>query len=458
MKAFKSRLTKIKNLIAAKIPDGDDVFGFPGISKNLLVATCQEIYQLSDEIEAREDGHNFEIVVLKRFESEIHERLSNFLENEVDSSKAKDKFDKFLNDFSRLYEKTKQVYFIVNKNGLKDDLEIANLREQIAALTAKKLEYETLIADLAEQAKSASNLFESVKSTLPLALNDIRKKTEEANTDAKAVADAKGEVTKWHSSISETFNKIAGWDKQVEDRLTNSTAAKSQLDEHLGTLKKTLAALNDEITKSASLTTESAQTHQMNKELIQEIATTLGDANRVGMAASFKDQMNEMAAVQKRWRDIFIAVMVLFVGVSIYIVAAHLSNGTINVGALLGRLTILTPVIWLAWFSARQYGYANKVREDYAFKYSSAMAYEGYRKAVRETGNQELEKVLIEIAMYNMALNPIRLLDPKHSDHASPFSAFLEQVFERIPGFKKVKAAGGGVTAEVEMTSPTTKP
>lgn len=61
--------------------------------------------------------------------------------------------------------------------------------------------------------------------------------------------------------------------------------------------------------------------------------------------------------------------------------------------------------------------------------------------------------MLTETAMYNKALHPIYLYSAAHLDHASPFFAFLDQVFERIPGFKTLKASGGGVTAEAEMAS-----
>jgi len=450
MKAFKSRLTRIKNLLNEKIPDGTDVFGFAGITREMLLATCQEIYELSDQIAAKDDDHHFEIIALKRLESEVNDRLIDFLEHGVTSDKAKDKFDKFLNDLSKLYEKTKVVYFIVTKNGLRDDLELSNLRLQIDALDTQKAEFEKLIGELTIQAESAKTLQEAIGKDHTTALNAITSAKTQAETEAGEISSAKGQVVIWHTAISETHQKMSGWDLEIAETLKDAKANETLIKAHLGTLNASISTLDEAVLDSATLTQETQATAEKNMALIVEIEKTLGDANRVGMAASFEERMIEMTTVRDGWRSIFILVMVLFLAVSIYVVTSVLSNGPVSIQVMLARLSILTPVVWLAWFSARQYGFANKSREDYAFKYSSAMAYEGYRKAVRETKNEELERVLIEIAMYNMALNPIRLYDKSYSDHASPFSAFLEQVFERIPGFKKLKIQGAGVSGEAE--------
>ena len=103
------------------------------------------------------------------------------------------------------------------------------------------------------------------------------------------------------------------------------------------------------------------------------------------------------------------------------------------------------------WFSVRQYGFANRVSEDYTYKYASAMAYEGYKKAVREA-DPGLEKALVEVAIVNMAQNPVNLYDPKDSDHSSPLSELFDKVFGRV---KTVRASvsQNGAMAEADLTA-----
>ena len=135
MKQFKSMLTRFKGQINDKLPDGPDVYGFPGVNKSMLMRTCDDMYTLAEKIETKDESQEFEIIVLKRLEAKLHGSLKKFLDEDAGSGREKDKFDDFLDKFSKLYEKTKQVYFIVNKDGLRDDIEIQNLRTQITALS-----------------------------------------------------------------------------------------------------------------------------------------------------------------------------------------------------------------------------------------------------------------------------------------------------------------------------------
>lgn len=99
------------------------------------------------------------------------------------------------------------------------------------------------------------------------------------------------------------------------------------------------------------------------------------------------------------------------------------------------RIGVLSPLVWLGWFAARQFSYLSRISEDYAFKYAASMAYEGFKKATRET-DQDLERVLLEFSLFNMAQNPIRLYDGK-PDHASPANEMLETVLGSLRHMKK---------------------
>ena len=72
--------------------------------------------------------------------------------------------------------------------------------------------------------------------------------------------------------------------------------------------------------------------------------------------------------------------------------------------ALLYRLPVVAPVVWLAWFAAKQYGYASRLSEDYAYKAASAMAFEGYK---RESTDDATKLKLLETAINNFGDNPM---------------------------------------------------
>lgn len=450
MQHFKSRLTRIKGLLESKLQDGPDPFGYGGVDKPMLLQTCDEIYALAEVIEAKDTPHQFEVLVLKRYEAKIHEDLKKFLEDDASGSKAKEKFEGFLENFSRLYERTKQAYFIVSKDGLRDELEIQRIGSHLSALKAQQVEYEGQVEKLRKTAETATTRAQEIEAELDDATRQIIDQSQSANNASIEIHEHLGEVRTWHGAISVAHGEVEQWTRRIETTLERAKANETVLVELLARLKDGIAKLEAATEKSTELTTETQAVHEQNQALIEEIRNTLGDSNRVGMAASFQEQMRLVKVGQEQWKWIFIGGLLLLATVSSLAFFLKTQNGIITWQSAFPRVAIVTPLVWLAWFAARQYGFASRVREDYTYKYASAMAYEGYKKAVREA-DPTLEKSLVEVAISNMAQNPVRLYSPKESDHASPFSEFFDKVFGRVRGVK-AGANQSGVSAEANLS------
>lgn len=168
------------------------------------------------------------------------------------------------------------------------------------------------------------------------------------------------------------------------------------------------------------------------RTLLEETEKTLGNANRVGMAASFRQRKRELTIPLLIWGTVFVASVL---GISV-LAARYFDLNTLNDltwTALVFRVSILSPLIWLGWYSARQYGFTIRLKEDYAFKYASSMAYEGYKKAAGSI-NPELEEILMEFSMYNMAQPPTRLfVDGKSCVKGMPFEVVLDGILKQMP-------------------------
>ena len=65
MQHFRSNLTRLKRHFEQKLPDGEDIFGYSGITKPLLVSAIDLAYKLSQEIEEHDDTR-FEVIALRR--------------------------------------------------------------------------------------------------------------------------------------------------------------------------------------------------------------------------------------------------------------------------------------------------------------------------------------------------------------------------------------------------------
>jgi hypothetical protein len=100
---------------------------------------------------------------------------------------------------------------------------------------------------------------------------------------------------------------------------------------------------------------------------------------------------------------------------------------------LLFRIPLSAPLIWLGWFSVKQYGYTRRIQEDYAFKVASAMSFQGYKNEV--SSDPILVKMLQQSAIENFSANPIRIYE-EGKNHGSPIQELLDNVNEEK--FKKL--------------------
>src|SRR6202142_3769294 len=102
MQHFRSNLTRLKAHMEKSLPDGDDILGYPGVSKLLLLSSVDLAYTLSQEIEERDDSTRFEVIALKRHGSEEIRRLKDYLENQLSDKKEQEHLNDFLNCLSAL--------------------------------------------------------------------------------------------------------------------------------------------------------------------------------------------------------------------------------------------------------------------------------------------------------------------------------------------------------------------
>lgn len=152
----------------------------------------------------------------------------------------------------------------------------------------------------------------------------------------------------------------------------------------------------------------------------------LGDANRTGMAASFTNRRQWLIAPLIVWILIFAGSIygLFYMGVT-YLVPILDPKNTFALEQLPARLALTAPFIWLGWFSAKQYGYTSRLREDYAYKEASAKSFEGYKREAEQVDPAMLRN-LLDTAIKNLGDNPIRIYNG-HENHASPLQELLEK-------------------------------
>lgn len=116
---------------------------------------------------------------------------------------------------------------------------------------------------------------------------------------------------------------------------------------------------------------------------------------------------------------------------------------------LLLRLPVALPIVWLAWFSAIQYGNAMRLEEHYSFKEATSKAFAGYREHVQQLGgvtevegsedsSQDIVKQLASTTVQILAKPPADIFSGPEKE-ASPLSQMLAVIVARIVGGKTTK-------------------
>lgn len=246
-----------------------------------------------------------------------------------------------------------------------------------------------------------------------------------------------GNIKKYHQTLTQLLG-------QANSDIANTTQAKATIDELLSkaqaaNVQLELSASNistyegtiKELTSSfSSLKSELEQNVITQRGLFQEFESyrqqasdILADTYRAGMAGSFVARKVELKSSIELWKKVFVGALVCLILMAVFLISPSLSDHRWD--DLLYRVPLTAPIIWLAWFAAKQYGYNVRLSEDYAYKAASAMAFEGFK---RETLGEsaDMRTKLIKTAIKNFGDNPIRIFDGK-GNHASPAHEFFEQ-------------------------------
>lgn len=283
---------------------------------------------------------------------------------------------------------------------------------------------------------AASNLNDnilSVEKVATLAQQIIRH--HEKIAEQKATVEAaikKAEET--GEELATVKDKVLADQTAVATLLTTANKNQADLKQHTETLESLIESSQttlDEITKQkAAADKQIATGTELLANANAQLTKALQDINRQGLAGAFAGQAAVVAGERKKWVGAFGISIVWLIYVAYRIVDSTPGNGTppFDPMTFLRGLPLAAPAIWLGWLSARQIGILARIQQDYAYKASTAVAFEGYKKEVASANDQALSKQLLETAVTNFGENPVRLYDKKNDDHGHPIEALVEKI------------------------------
>jgi hypothetical protein len=165
----------------------------------------------------------------------------------------------------------------------------------------------------------------------------------------------------------------------------------------------------------------------------QQLVEKCEEAYRItttkGLASAF-DQRTKTTESSIRWwvAALFVAMIsaatlasLRFESIQSKLISTSPDWLAIIVEIILSALSLGGPV-WIAWISTKQIGQRYKIVEDYAFKASTAKAYEGYRKEAVNLDDEFLKR-LFNAALTRLEESPVRLLEQRNN--CSPIHDFF---------------------------------
>ena len=424
MKSLRLRISFLSNKIRESLPENNDLFGYLGISRAIILESLVESYDLLSSIAVYPD--KFETIFAKREIAECIDDAQEYLNSSLNNDKAVPDFNGFLKAIAKIRFVLKETYISISNNPLRVDYEIAKAKEDLESVTGMLAEINTI-----------KNSIDIINTDSKGFIDDLKIKHDLAIKNDAVINEFVESVDEIDENLTGTNEKIAVWKSEIqsikEDIIIKQADISKLKKEIEQILEASLANKSDIKTQIESLNTQI----DLNNKHQEHIQNTIEDVSRYGMAGSFKKRKDELKWAQWIWAGATLFSLVGLLIISYSIMEPLLKNGLSDINQLFFKIPIFASAVWLGWFCSRQYGFNTRIREDYAYKYAISMAFEGYKKETKDINPDLLEK-LIELTIFNTARSPERIFNTK-TNPGSPYNEMFDTLTRNMFGAKRDK-------------------
>lgn len=400
--SIKSQVANIKEAWGVNsIPEDLGPYGFPGLNRALisdaLGGVVVSLEQLGDS--------DVDLITLMSLNQTLTS-LSAYVNQHIPSNPIP-----HLPEFFRLLEVLRST---VKSWGNGNKRALPNLTEKLADANSRMSDAAVIYNSLQSAHQSINELALKSKAL-------VEKIEKNSNVIAQFEEVSKTSLDNLKLTTIENF-------QEIEASAAQSQQAIAALQEQAGIeANEITAALAKAIELKEALDQHNATLIVLQGDMAthnEQITKILGDANRTGMAHSFISSKAAFESQLVRWQIFFAISIGLLACAAFFAVGLSLEN---PLQAIL-HLLLASPLVWLTWFCAKQYGYTFRLKVEYEYKAASAMAYEGYKKEIADVSPELLAK-LADTAVANLSHHPLRIFESKN-DHASPLHEAMDKLLK----------------------------
>jgi hypothetical protein len=418
MKTEKQRLTRIITSIKEKFPEGNDIFGYNGITKEGVISSLDQIYTFLGLLEGIND--DIETVWIKRKLAKFFDEINEIIK-EMNADALVQRFDRFLDLIFEMRISIKQLYIALTDKPIRAEEDIQKAKDEYTELQNS---CKSINAEL-ETIKDGSVKTEKLLEELEVLKNNLTSANSEAKKVIVGITGIEEKANESSKTIEEVVPKISATFTEIKElqKTLNVDAEK------INTMSVTCEKNVEKIKQREENLQKQIET---DRKIQKDIQQTLQDVNRHGMAGAFLKRKLELRLTSIIWGFLSVISMGALVSISYLFALAVFDSNSSDILRHLFKIPSILAGIWLCWFCAKQFGYTIRIREDYSYKYAISMAFEGYKNETRDITEELLAK-LLEVTVANISTNPIILYNSK-SNHGSPW----HEITDGIKNFLKV--------------------
>lgn len=291
-------------------------------------------------------------------------------------------------------------------------------------------------------------------------LEEVKRLKMDSDADRKTIADYLAHATQEKASIQATYDEAMKLGTNVKAYQTKFDEFQRQLDE-----------------RNAAFTAGTANLAQLSKKFEDQQATVdglikrseqmLASATVSGLASNFSLMMGKLTA-ELRWARFAFYLGITFLTVSalpllafvimplaapflqfyfpeiavpvVELAPSSAQNAWQYLGQVLARIAILLPAAWFVSFAAIRHSSLFRLREHYAYKYSMAVAVEGFKQQA-PLYDQEIAALVLEQLAFNPADKLIPSKDIREGKVPGIAGYLLDKIRARVEASPSVSGA-----------------
>ncbi len=319
------------------------------------------------------------------------------------------------------------------------------IRECVYALAAIHTVYslgskvsDTSVATLTSQQAEAVAQLEVSNAKIDAVVTkvqDAEQRYEALENIQKNAADIDAGISKNKQSVDAIYAQIVAIRETLQTTTSTAEAKKETIDALAARSETLSTGIRDGLQNLGIINDDL-------KELKAKIEALLPGATSVSLAHTFAARSKEESNTKWIWLTGFVISIIALLYVEYHYLPASGQATTEYLISLIHALPFAAPLIWVAWFFARQFGHASRIQEDYANKQSLSGVFEGYKKQMADMGdNGKALSRLTDVVIDAISKDPLRVFNRKQDEHPVQEAA---KIIGELAGGDKVLGKLGG--------------